>query len=43
MSINRKFFFDSIRQRLFNGKLSTSQFEGIAAILDEWETNHFFV
>jgi len=38
--INRKFFFDHVRQVLFNGKLSQQQVNGITAILDEWEANH---
>lgn len=38
--INRKFFFDYIRLRLFGGSLKQSQVDGLTAILDKWETNH---
>lgn len=37
MSINRKFFFDQVKQRLFGGKLQQSQVDGMTAILDYWE------
>jgi hypothetical protein len=37
MPINRKIFFDGIRQQPFNGKLDAGQVSGTTAILDEWE------
>jgi len=37
MSINRDFFFDHIREHLFNGSLRQSQLDGMNAILDKWE------
>jgi hypothetical protein len=37
MSINRDFFFDHIREYLFNGSLRQSQLDGMNAILDKWE------
>lgn len=37
MRIDRKKFFDGIRQGPFPGKLSVKQVSGTAAILDEWE------
>ncbi len=36
-SIDRKRFFDGIRQGPFPGKLSAGQVAGTSAILDEWE------
>lgn len=41
MSINRKFFFDTVRHRLFGGKLTQKQVEGLTVILDEWEADHW--
>lgn len=38
--INRPFFFDQVRSRLFGGKLAPSQVEGLNAILDIWEGDH---
>lgn len=35
--INRKHFFDSVRDSLFKGKLSNTQVSGMDAILNEWE------
>ena len=37
MAINRSFFFNQIKQTLFNGKLSQTQVTGLTAILDNWE------
>jgi len=38
--INRKFFFDQVRNSLFDGKLKQSQVNGLTAILNEWERNY---
>jgi len=38
--INRKFFFDSSKAKLFDGKMTQGQVNGLTAILDEWETNY---
>lgn len=35
--IDRKNFFDAVRQRPFNGALSASNVSGVNSILDEWE------
>jgi putative chitinase len=35
--INRKYFFDNVRDTLFNGSMSKEQVEGMSAILDKWE------
>ncbi len=35
--IDRKLFFDSVRAKLFHGRLAQSQVDGMNAILDEWE------
>lgn len=37
MAIDRKKFFDGIRQQPFPGKLNAGQVSGTSAILDEWE------
>lgn len=37
MPIDRKAFFNGIRQQPFDGKLTTNQVKGITAILDEWD------
>jgi putative chitinase len=37
--INRKFFFDYVRQHLFNGSLKPGPVAGLTAILDYWESN----
>ena len=38
--IDRKFFFDCVRQTVFGGALRRKQVEGMSAILDYWEGNH---
>ena len=35
--INRKTFFDAVRQHPFSGTLSAEQVDGMTRILDEWE------
>ena len=35
--IDRKIFFDGVRIRLFNGRLSQGQVDGMSAILAEWD------
>ena len=40
MAINRKFFFDTIRERLFHSTLKPGQVQGMNAILDTWEADH---
>jgi hypothetical protein len=40
MTINRKFFFDHIREPLFPDGLQQHQVDGIEAILGEWEPAH---
>ena len=35
--LNRNFFFDYVRNHLFNGQLKSSQVAGLSGILDEWE------
>ncbi len=37
MTINRKKFFDVVRNKLFHNTLNQSQVNGIDAVLDEWE------
>lgn len=37
MGINRKFFFDQARLKLFDGSLKSSQVRGLSAVLDKWE------
>lgn len=39
MTINQKYFFDSVRASLFKGKMTQSQFEGMEAILKRWEAS----
>jgi len=38
--INRKFFFDNVRNTLFNGRFTQNQVNGISAILNEWEERY---
>jgi putative chitinase len=38
--INRDFFFQQARLRLFGGSLGQSQVDGLTGILDEWEKSH---
>lgn len=35
--IDRKYFFDTVRDSLFGGELTQGQVEGMDAILNEWE------
>ena len=37
MAIDRKEFFDSIRNGIFHGRLKQSQVDGLNVILDAWE------
>jgi len=39
-AINRTFFFEQIRQHLFEGKLKQSQVDGFAVLLDYWTAHH---
>lgn len=39
MTINRKFFFEGVRNSLFGGKLKASQVAGMDAMLTVWETS----
>ena len=38
--INRKFFSDTVRLRLFDRKLKQSQLGGVTVLLDYWVTTH---
>src|SRR5690348_13622641 len=40
MPLNRPFFFSTVREILFNKRLSQKQVDGMTAILDEWEAKH---
>ena len=40
MQINRKFFFDHVRQQMFGGALTAPQVAGLTAILDMWKAAH---
>jgi len=37
--IDRKAFFDTVRNSLFNGKLDSMQVNGMNAVIDYWESN----
>jgi len=37
---NEKFFYETVRARLFEGKLSAPQVDGLNAILGYWQTNY---
>ena len=39
-AINRRFFFEECRSRLFDGKFSRAQVDGLGGILDYWEGAH---
>lgn len=39
-AINRRFFFEECRARLFNGRLSRGQVAGLDGILDYWQASH---
>lgn len=39
-AINRKFFFDEVRGRLFDGRFRQSQVDGLTALLNYWEASH---
>ncbi len=39
-AINRRFFFEECRSRLFDGRLSRAQVTGLGGILDHWEGTH---
>ena len=39
-AINRKFFFDQVSLRLFDGRLPAKTRRSLDQILDYWEKNH---
>lgn len=39
--MNRQSFFLEVRTKLFDGKLSQSQVDGLTALLDEWDARGF--
>ena len=39
-AINRRFFFEECRARLFDGRLSRCQVGGLGGILDNWEASY---
>jgi putative chitinase len=39
-TINRAFFFEQVRIRLFSGGFSQKQVDGLTGILDRWEAKH---
>jgi putative chitinase len=38
--INRDFFFESTNLRLFEGRMKTSQRDGLSGIVEEWDARH---
>ena len=38
--MNRTFFFDTVRIRLFGGSLKQPQVDGLTTLLDYWDANH---
>ncbi len=40
MSLNRDFFFDQLREKLYPNGLNMAQVEGHEAVLDAWEKEH---
>lgn len=40
MNINRKVFYDELRETLFEGSISDEQFDGLEALLNAWEDNY---
>ncbi|MBO9133403.1 hypothetical protein J5289_07625 [Rhizobium sp. B230/85] len=40
MSLNRDFFFDQLREKLYPNGLNMAQVEGHEAVLDAWEKDH---
>lgn len=38
--INKTFFFDQAKRRMFGGRLTQSQVDGLNAILEVWEAQH---
>ena len=38
--LNRKFFFDYVRNNLFGQRLRPTQVDGLTAIIDEWDSSH---
>lgn len=40
MTINRRNFFDRVRQSLFGGRLKQAQVDGLQMILHRWDTHH---
>src|SRR3954465_1709656 len=39
VSLDRQFFFDTVRHSLFKGSLAPAQIEGMNAIFDYWDAN----
>ena len=40
MGINRKFFFEQLKNQLFGGKFSKGQVDGLNSLLDVWERDY---